>query len=359
MKLYPEEWLCAQRYQQCQDPPRFSPRQLQRIRAFGKLYAKWYRAHPLLHNALNISVLLFLFTTDILFLLVVPHRLLDGGSSVLFYCLVLAMTAAVHGFLSYSVIVFSMHEGAAHDRIIQRTGRISHWLRVCANNACRVFLADPIYYRNRHYRHHADFGTTEDGAFTNFVHPRRFWISLLPLAGLLDFNDYRIHTDNKPSRSRLVSFLLSVGYCLAVGVPMALQLGILFPLLVLFFFAPWIAFVLDRLRETTEHNLMALETENGARNLGCGLWGLLIGGGPWGQPCHLSHHLVPALPWYQQWLLHRNLLKLMTPAQRDYFTVMPLVGFPNLLWHVLRENHRGIKGLRTGKTTMSDSTRQS
>ena len=55
MKLYAEEWQCAQRYQHRQDPPTFSTWQLQQIRALGKIYARWYRAHPFLHNAMNVG----------------------------------------------------------------------------------------------------------------------------------------------------------------------------------------------------------------------------------------------------------------------------------------------------------------
>ena len=96
--------------------------------------------------------------------------------------------------------------------------------------------------------------------------------------------------------------------------------------------------------------LMALETKNGARNLGCGFQRLLIGSGRWGQPCHLSHHFIPALPWYHQWLLHRNLLQLITPEQQRYFADRPLVGYLKLVWHVLRDNHRGLRALLDGQS---------
>jgi fatty acid desaturase len=70
-----------------------------------------------------------------------------------------------------------------------------------------------------------------------------------------------------------------------------------------------------------------------------GFWGLLVGGGPWGSPCHLEHHLVPSLPWYQQLYLHRFLKKMMTRPQREHFMLTPVVGFPLLWWRLVRELH--------------------
>ncbi len=68
----------------------------------------------------------------------------------------------------------------------------------------------------------------------------------------------------------------------------------------MFVFLPHVGFYLDRVRQFTEHNLMPLDNPNGSRSFGIGFWGLLVGGGPWGSPCHWEHHLVPSLPWYQQ-----------------------------------------------------------
>jgi hypothetical protein len=101
---------------------------------------------------------------------------------------------------------------------------------------------------------------------------------------------------------------------------------------------PHVGFWTDRLRQFTEHNLMPLENSSGSRSFGIGFWGLLIGGGPWGQPCHLVHHLVPSIPWYQQLLLHRYLVTQLTPRQRAQFLVRPFVGYPLLLWGIVRES---------------------
>jgi hypothetical protein len=77
---------------------------------------------------------------------------------------------------------------------------------------------------------------------------------------------------------------------------------------------------------------MPLENNSGARSLGVGFWGLLVGAGPWGQPCHLAHHMVASVPWYQQIILHRHIVGLLTVTQRKQLLLKPIVGFPALLW---------------------------
>jgi fatty acid desaturase len=79
---------------------------------------------------------------------------------------------------------------------------------------------------------------------------------------------------------------------------------------------------------------LPLDRQNGTRELGLGFWGLLLGGGPWGQPCHACHHLEPALAWYQQLALHLTLRRILAPAQRRQLFLQPVIGFPKLLWQV-------------------------
>lgn len=359
MKLYPEEWESAKRFQQTHADPRLSDEQVSEIRATGKRFVRWTQNHPWLHNSVNLVILAGLLIVDILVLTLGSRFLLGPSPATGTWVLALLTVSAIHGFISYSVIIFSMHEGAAHDRIILKTGWITRVLAVLANNLCRVCYADPVYYRSQHIHHHADFGTQNDAAFTNFVWPRRFLISLLPLAGALDFNDYRIHQDTKWSWSRVGSCLIGTAYAVGVAAFMIPDSGLLFAVLVFGLVGPWFAFLLDRLRETTEHNLMALDTENGARNLGIGFWGLLVGGGPWGQPCHLSHHLMPALPWYQQCRLHRRLKAMMSPEQRQHFCIAPITGFPKLLLHVLRVNIQYARQFVSGHRQNADAYQHS
>jgi hypothetical protein len=82
---------------------------------------------------------------------------------------------------------------------------------------------------------------------------------------------------------------------------------------------------------------MPLDNWNGSRSFGFGFWGMLIGGGPWGTPCHWEHHLVASIPWYQQLMLHRFVVGLLTPRQRRQFLLQPVIGFPRLWWSLVRE----------------------
>jgi fatty acid desaturase len=314
--------------------PSFSNEQIQRISEISRDYSRWYRSHPRLHNTLNVLVLLLLIALDLPVLIEGALWLGERPARDALWWLAASGLSLMHGLLMYSLSNFSMHEGAAHNRIIASIGPVSRSLQFLANNACRLAYADPEFYCKHHAAHHGHFGTPSDGSFVSFVNPRRFLISLLPLAGILDFNDFRVHCDTKPSRSRRISFLVGTAYLLPIGCFMAVADRPLLPLVVLVLLGPWCLSTLDRLRESSEHNMMSLEARHGTRNLGLGFWGLLIGGGPWGQPCHLSHHLAPALPWYFQCLLHVRLKQMMTPDQRRHFTLTPVLGYPRLVMQI-------------------------
>ena len=134
-----------------------------------------------------------------------------------------------------------------------------------------------------------------------------------------------------------MSAFASFTYNVAFGWFVYQQAGFLFTAIAMGVVLPHAGFYLDRLRQFTEHNLMPLENKNGSRSFGVGFWGLLVGGGPWGSPCHWEHHLVASLPWYQQILLHRYLVGLLTPKQREQFLIEPVIGFPKLWWRLIRE----------------------
>jgi fatty acid desaturase len=70
---------------------------------------------------------------------------------------------------------------------------------------------------------------------------------------------------------------------------------------------------------------------NSARSMGYGFWGLLIGGGPWGQPCHQVHHLFPGLAWYNQLRMHNRFVRALTQEQKERFLLPGLLGFPKLI----------------------------
>jgi hypothetical protein len=87
----------------------------------------------------------------------------------------------------------------------------------------------------------------------------------------------------------------------------------------------------------------ALGQQEWLRSFGLGFWGLVVGGGPWGQPCHWEHHLVASVPWYQQLMLHRYVVTLLTPRQRKQFLIEPITGFPKLWWRLLRESNAFLR----------------
>jgi len=191
--------------------------------------------------------------------------------------------------------------------------------------------------------HHAKFGTEEDGEFLNFVVPRRYWMTFFPLAAFVNFSDFVIHRPPTYTPSRVVSAFLSTSYNLIYGYFLYRAFGLAFTVLAMLVFLPHVGFYLDRLRQFTEHNLMPLDNRNGSRSFGIGFWGMLVGGGPWGSPCHWEHHLVASLPWYQQLILHRYLVKILTPRQREQFLIQPFIGFPRLWWRLIRNSQSFLR----------------
>jgi fatty acid desaturase len=203
---------------------------------------------------------------------------------------------------------------------------------------CRLAAAEPEFYSECHMMHHAKFGTEDDSEFLNFIFPRRLWLSFLPLAGFFNYTDFFVHRTPAYTRSSATSGFFAAIYNGLYLFMLYHFFGLLFTVIVALLM-PHISFYLDRMRQFTEHNLMPLESNSGARSMGVGFWGLLVGGGPWGQPCHLAHHIVASIPWYQQIILHRHILDLLTETQRKQFLLRPVVGFPALLWDILRKSN--------------------
>jgi fatty acid desaturase len=237
----------------------------------------------------------------------------------------------------YSLGVLSLHDGAAHNAIFSGTGAFARAGQFLSRNICRVAGAEPESYATCHMAHHAKFGTEEDSEFLNFVLPRRYWMTFWPLAALINFTDFVSHRPLTYTRSRVLSASASALYNGVYASLLYRSFGLAFTLLTMVVFLPHVGFYMDRLRQFTEHNLMPLENRNGARSFGIGFWGLLLGGGPWGQPCHLVHHLVASIPWYQQIVLHRYMKKLLTERQRKQFLLTPVIGFPKLLWSIVHD----------------------
>jgi len=344
MKVYSEELLASKLYQQEHPFPSLTKSQMQKIHSKENDYFKQTLKHPYLHNAVSVTILLFLLSQTFLIPLVyVPFSvsLLSGIFPLLLaQGIVLLFWGLIYGWIGYSAVIYTIHEGAAHNRIIFVRGGGTRILNFLANNFSRLYFGDPVYYREAHLRHHQYFGTEQDGAFTNFVYPKRYWTSLIPFAGMLNFNDYRIHTGQKFTKSRAVTDVLSSILCLiTLGIMIGQGQGWIFSPLFILGVGYWFSFNLDRLRETTEHNLMPTDSVNGVRNFGCGFWGLLVGGGPWGQPCHLSHHLGSMLPWYSQNRLYWDIKKVLSPKQKEAFLLDgSFWAYPRLLVKILKLN---------------------
>ncbi|HYO56926.1 fatty acid desaturase [Archangium sp.] len=337
MKLHPDDHQRALAYQTeaLQDFPSLTSEQLERIRQKSREYLVWFRAHPFLHNTASVLLLLSLFTADVLALLGLPSLLSVETGTPRGAALAGVVAGALHGFLVCNIVTLTVHEGAAHDLLIQGRGPVTRALRFLANNACRLFAADPLYYAEAHFTHHRSLGTPEDGSFTNFVRFQRLLGALAPLAPVLSVSDYFPWRPQEHTRSRNLSAVLTTLYMTTLGVLAYWRFGATYTLVALLLVGTWVSYALDRIRESVEHLYMPLDRNDGTRELGPGFWGLLLGGGPWGQSCHLSHHLAPALPWYQQLGLHFFLRRLLTNEQKRHFFLRPFIGFPLLLWGLI------------------------
>lgn len=345
MNNHPEELTLARAYRLGQPFEELSAQQISRIMDRGRALHRWFKGHKALHSTIGFSVIVFLLGADYLVLMRLPKLFLPAGGTDSWIVLLLSscVVGSLHSYLMYSLSVYSLHEGAAHRNIFPPEGAFSRLGHAIASNLCRLAAGEPDFYSSHHMAHHAKFGTEEDGEFLNFVVPRRYWMTFFPLAAFINFTDFVIHRPPTYTRSRLISAFFSVSYNLVYGYFLYRAFGLPFTLLTMLVFLPHVGFYLDRVRQFTEHNLMPLDNRNGSRSFGMGFWGLLVGGGPWGSPCHWEHHLVASLPWYQQLILHRYVVKLLTPCQREQFLIRPFIGFPRLWWRLIQNSRSFLR----------------
>jgi hypothetical protein len=341
MEINLSELARAREYVAAHDFARLTDAQMVAIVARGRVLFHWFKKHPRFHNTLNAAVVVFIFVADYLALMHLPGLWLERGQEAPFGRVLLASAVAgsLHSYLLYTLSAFSLHEAAAHRIAFVGQGPVARAAQAIAANLCRLAASEPDYYSRHHMVHHAKFGTEDDTEFLNFVSPRRYYLSFLPLAAFINFSDFIAHRPPTYTRSRIFSAVCSTVYSGLYLYFTWQAWGPVFALLTMLVFLPHVGFYLDRLRQFTEHNLMPLENKDGSRSFGMGFWGLLVGGGPWGSPCHLEHHLVPSLPWYQQLNLHRFVKQTMTPAQREQFLVAPVVGFPLMCLRLVRDLH--------------------
>ncbi|HXH31459.1 MAG TPA: hypothetical protein VNJ01_11645 [Bacteriovoracaceae bacterium] len=334
MKVYPEELELFAKYtrEELQDFPLVTDDQFEQMRTHSRKLKEWEKQHWVFHNTLNVVVLTLLVSLMVYFGMILPTQLAPSYS-MLFLC------AGLYGFVSYSLCIFTLHEGAGHNSIIRNHGPISRALGFVANNLCRLSFADSSYYHSIHPQHHHSTATENDCAFTNYVMPKRFLISMLPLSGVMPYCDYKIHTPPTMTKSKLVTDLIGTTWILIIAYQLLTHGYSVLMTAVFIVFMTWVSFTVDRIRETTEHNLMPGNKNNVARSFGPNLWGLFICGGPWGQVCHLMHHMLPSATWYQQIILHYRFKAIATPAQLEAFCMQGgMLDYPKVAYKILRTN---------------------
>jgi fatty acid desaturase len=338
MKLHPDELALSHAYARDLPFEGLSAGQMKGLQERAqKLYA-WYEAHPYLHNVVGVLVFAFLFGGDYWALMHLPRWFLPDGQahSTGMILLAAALAGSIHSYLMYSMAIFSVHEAYTHQAMFQPIGPLSRMAQKVASHLCRLAVAEPHFYSEHHISHHGHFGTEEDGEFLNFVRPKRYWRTWKPLATM--YSEFACHRPLSYTRSRVLTATLTLAFNGLYSYFLYKSFGGLFTAVAMLIFFPHVGFYLDRTRQFTEHNLMPPENTNGARSFGWGFWGMLLGGGPWGTPCHLEHHLLPHLPWYQQLVMHAHLRSILTPRQREQFLVRPVIGWPRLWWRLIRQH---------------------
>ncbi|MCB9091771.1 MAG: fatty acid desaturase [Halobacteriovoraceae bacterium] len=280
---------------------------------------EWRSHHAFFHFCME----LFPFSFFIIIFSSLYYFTLNSQLPIIFKIIIFTI---VHGIFSYQYVVYTLHEAGGHG-ILRKFPSLSQIFF----HSSRLFFADPIYYRRRHTNHHNYLGTEQDGAFTHFVLPQRILISMLPGAGVFFKNNYKIAQDEKFTPSMFFSLLTGLSFVAIQAYILGSLWSVGVSFIILIVLSPWIAMILDRTRESVEHQGMPNNKKMGAKELGLGPLALLIGGGPWGQPCHFSHHYAPDLSWYQQILLHKFILKNTSDEFLNFY------GFSKTTIAILRE----------------------
>lgn len=336
MKIYPEELQGYRRFKKHQEWHNIylTEEQLSWIQKKSGEYYQILLKHKQIHNLLNFfSLLILLILIFFNFFYALP---LAANSF-----LNLTILAIFQGHLIYTISNFTIHEGAAHKLIFIGRSSIVQYGNFIVRNIPRFFFSDPKYYVSTHSFHHNYTGTEKDKAYTHFVYPKRFWLSMIPLAGALPFCDYKIHMGDRKTNSSLISMVLSSLLLLAIyfiNFSELTFLSMMYFTISLYTFS----FFFDRIRETTEHNLMPAK-KYGARSFGLSFWGLVFGGLFWGQPCHFIHHLAPNLPWYLQIKFHYEIKEILSVEQQKFYLLDSFFKFPGLLINVLKQNIKYTK----------------
>lgn len=344
MKIHQKDYDIARKIseEQSNDFPFLTDNQCHDIDKKSASYQEWFNCHTKIHNIICIFVTTIIFFSDFIVLLKFPELFtFDPKSSAIPWQAI--VIGILHGWLMCGLATYFVHEVSAHNMFFRGKSSFVKWFNNIGKNICRLSFADPHYYSQGHRKHHQYFTTEKDGSFSNFVDLRRLLLSLIPAAPLMSFSDFFPWRPQEKTPSRRLSSILGKVYVGFYAVIMIPKFGIVYSIIVLIMAGSWMSYIFDRLRESTEHFMMPMDKHNGTRQLGLGFWGLLLGGGPWGQPCHMSHHLAPGLPWYLQIRLHFYLKRILTPEQKKVFFLTPFIGFPKLFIKLVKTNMQ-IKG---------------
>lgn len=171
MKAHPGEFAMACEYSSLHEFEHLNPEQIHQVMVRGRELQKWFRAHLRLHAAISLSAIGSIFAIDWFAWIALARCLVAGVPGKWALILAAIFTGAVHSWLMYSLSIYSLHEGAAHNLIFPGKGPLSRAASFLSTNMCRLAAAEPEYYSECHMAHHAKFGTVDDPEFVNFVFP--------------------------------------------------------------------------------------------------------------------------------------------------------------------------------------------
>jgi fatty acid desaturase len=329
MKQYPQEQIYLKNYLKNISIPELSSTQQDLIREMITYLRKTKKTSPWFHNLMEFFPFFIIASCWYLLIYILPSYL--NNKTVLFF-----MIFIFHGFLGYQWVIYGLHEGAGHGLFKNKKTFLHRILNFFAFHSARIMMADPEYYHATHLTHHKHTGTDKDEAQTNFVLIKRIFISLLPGAGILFPNNYRIHKGDEITKSQIISTIIGLSRFYLEYIALKSYFSLFEIIIMLFLLSPWVGLFLDRSRESLEHHLMPQSKIYGTRELGNSPLALIIAGGPWGQPYHFSHHFAPDLNWYQQHRVHKNLANILSEDQKDFFGFNSSVS--KLIFHELKKH---------------------
>src|ERR1039457_7070461 len=212
MKIHPDEFALASEYSSTHDFEHLNPEQIHQVMVRGRELHKWFRAHTRLHAAISLSAIGSIFTVDWLVWIPLPRSFRAPVPGTWGLILAATFTGTVHSWLVFSLSIYSLHEGAAHNLIFPGTSPLSRAASFLSTNMCRLSAAEPEYYSECHMAHHAKFGTEDDSEFLNFIFPRRLWINFLPLGSFFNYTDFFVHRTPAYTRSSATSGFFAAIY---------------------------------------------------------------------------------------------------------------------------------------------------